>query len=100
MPYLIKMSKRIIIIGAGPVGCYTAQALKAYGYSPLLIEEHAEVGKPVHCTGLVGSKVFSEKRPFRVPTTSIINEINGAVIHYDNQHFEVERKGVAYVIDR
>lgn len=94
------MRKKIIIVGAGPVGCYTAQALKVYGYQPLLIEEHSEVGRPVHCTGLIGSKVFTDKRLFKIPSSSIINRINGAVINYDNQSFTIERKDVAYVVDR
>ena len=94
------MSKKIVIVGAGPIGCYTAQLLKKYGYDSLLLEEHSEVGRPLHCTGLVGEKVFSEKRPFMPPASAILNEINGAVIHYGSQSFVLKRKGVAYVIDR
>jgi geranylgeranyl reductase family protein len=94
------MLKNIIIIGAGPIGCFTAQVLKIHGYKPLLIEEHNEVGRPIHCTGLVGSRVFSEKWPFSLPRSSILNVINGAVVYYDNQHFSVDREKVAYVVDR
>jgi flavin-dependent dehydrogenase len=94
------MSKKIIIVGAGPVGCYTAQLLKLYGFDPLLIEEHIEVGRPVHCTGLVGRKIFSEKRAFGLPVQAITNVINGAVIHYQGQSFTILRKKVAYVLDR
>lgn len=94
------MLKKIVIIGAGPNGCYTAQLLKIYGYDLILIEEHPEVGKPVHCTGLVGERVFSEKKPFMISRSSVINVINGAVIYYDGQEFCIERKNVAYVIDR
>ena len=94
------MSKKIVIIGAGPIGCFTAQILKKYGFDTLLVEEHNEIGKPIHCTGLVGSKVFDEKRPVSISSASIINTINGAMIHHDNQSFSVERKRVAYVIDR
>jgi flavin-dependent dehydrogenase len=94
------MSKKIVIIGAGPIGCYTAQLLEVYKYEPLLIEEHSQVGRPLHCTGLVGHKLFEERRPLSLPVSSITNVINGAVVHYDNQHFFLERKKVAYVIDR
>jgi len=94
------MSKKIVIIGAGPVGCFTAQLLKLHGFNPLVIEEHRQIGRPIHCTGLVGSKVFTNNNPVNAPKSSIINIINGAVIHYDGQYFTIERKNVAYVIDR
>ncbi len=89
-----------MIIGAGPAGCFTAQLLKLHGFNPLVIEEHSQIGRPIHCTGLVGSKVFTNNNPFSIPKSSIINVINGAAIHYDGQYFTIERKNVAYVIDR
>jgi flavin-dependent dehydrogenase len=49
---------------------------------------------------LVGSKIFDEDGPLKVPSSSIINTINGAVIHCDGDYFTVERKGVACVVDR
>ncbi len=94
------MNPRIVIVGAGPIGCYLAQLLKKQGAKPLIIEEHNEVGRPVHCTGLIGHKVFAEKRPFRLSSRAITNIINGAVIHYDRQYFSIHRERVAYVIDR
>lgn len=94
------MPKKIIIIGAGPVGCYTAQILKTYGLNPTIIEEHNEVGRPLHCTGLVGKKLFDRIGPVPIPKTSVVNTINGAVIYFDRQSFVIKRKGVAYVVDR
>lgn len=94
------MNKKIVIVGAGPIGCFTAQLLRIHGLNPLLIEEHSEVGRPLHCTGLIGSKLFSEKLPFKISPLSILNTINGAVIHFDNQHFIIKRKKVAFVVDR
>jgi len=94
------MLKKIIIIGAGPIGCYLAQLLKLYGFSPLLIEEHEEVGRPVHCTGLVGKSVFSEQGRIKLPQAAVLNVINGAIIRYKGQSFTVKRNNVAYVIDR
>ena len=94
------MKKKIIIIGAGPVGCYTGKLLKNNGFDPLILEEHAEIGKPVHCTGLVGSNLFTEKDFKFITKKSVINTINGAKIHYDGESFTLKRKNVAYVVNR
>lgn len=93
------MDKKIVIIGAGPIGCYLAQLLRKEGIEPLLIEEHKELGRPVHCAGLVGKKVFEETK---IPLSSdcILNTINGAIIHIGNNKIPLKRKEVAYVIDR
>jgi len=96
------MSERkqdIIIVGAGPIGCYCAQLLKKRGFNPLLIEEHSELGKPVHCAGLVGRKVIEEMQlPF--PSECILNTVNGGRACLDGQTMALKRKNVAYVIDR
>jgi flavin-dependent dehydrogenase len=94
------MDKKIIIIGAGPIGCYLGQSLKLYGFDPVIVEEHAEVGRPVHCTGLVGSKLFSEPSQVPLPRDSIINTINGSNVNYNDLSFTIRRKDVAYVVDR
>jgi len=94
------MDKRIVIIGAGPVGCYAAQLLKLRGFNPKLIEEHSQIGRPVHCTGLIGSQLFKEKRFFDIPRQPIINTIDGGVIHYNGENFILRRKSVAFVVDR
>jgi len=91
--------KRIIIVGAGPVGCYMAQLLKHKGLDSLLIEEHKEIGRPVHCAGLVGKKVFDEMQ-ISPPVKSIINTINGAEFFMEDNKVELSRDNVAYVIDR
>jgi len=89
----------IVIVGAGPVGCYTAQLLKKYGFKIRIIEEHREVGKPVRCAGLVGRQVF-ENTLLPLSESSIINQINGALVCYRDDNFQIKREGVAYVIDR
>jgi len=89
----------IVIVGAGPAGCYTAQLLKKYGFKTRIIEEHREVGKPVRCAGLVGRQVF-ENTLLPLSESSIINQINGALFFYRDDNFQIKREGVAYVIDR
>ncbi|TFG90040.1 MAG: NAD(P)/FAD-dependent oxidoreductase [Candidatus Atribacteria bacterium] len=90
----------IVIVGAGPVGCYTAQLLKKNGISSFrIIEEHDEVGRPVRCAGIVGSPVFKDSL-IPLSKSSILNQINGALFLYRGDSFKIERSGVAYVIDR
>lgn len=50
----------VVIIGAGPAGLTTAARLAAHGHDVLVLEEHPEVGRPVHCTGVLGMEAFDE----------------------------------------
>ena len=90
---------KVAIIGAGPIGCYLGQLLKKQGFKPLLIEEHKELGRPVHCTGLVGKKVFTASK-VNIPAFCILNRIDGAVVHLGKEAITIKRDKVAYVIER
>lgn len=48
----------VIVVGAGPAGSWSARGFAKAGLRTALLEEHAEVGTPVHCTGVVGSEIF------------------------------------------
>jgi digeranylgeranylglycerophospholipid reductase len=50
----------VIVIGAGPAGLVAARDLASGGHDVLVVEEHPEVGVPVHCTGLLGTAAFDE----------------------------------------
>jgi geranylgeranyl reductase family protein len=90
----------IVIVGAGPIGCYTAQLLKKCGINSFrIIEEHDEVGKPVRCAGIVGKPVFDDSL-IHLSRGSILNQINGASFFYKGDNFKIKRSGVALVIDR
>lgn len=94
-----KKNEKVVIIGAGPVGCYLGRLLKRKGVDSLLLEEHKELGKPVHCAGLVGRKVFEELQiPFS--KKSIINTIDEGRVWFNGDSLLLKRKGVAYVINR
>ncbi|MCU0641635.1 MAG: NAD(P)/FAD-dependent oxidoreductase [Candidatus Margulisbacteria bacterium] len=95
----MKKNAKIIIVGAGPIGCYTAQLLKHAGYNPLLLEEHAQVGRPVSCAGIVGKGLFEELR-LPLSRRSIQNTINGARVSYNGAAFDLHRQTVAYIVDR
>jgi len=67
----------VIVIGAGPVGGYLSHRFNEYGHSVLLIEEHAEIGRPFQCAGLVNPAAMEKVRMER----SILSQIWGANIH-------------------
>ena len=48
----------IIIVGAGPVGCYAASLL-AEKNKVIVLEEHAKPGLPIQCTGIVTNNIYS-----------------------------------------
>lgn len=92
---------RILIVGAGPIGCYVARLLQSSGRGDIdikLIEEHAEVGRPAHCAGLVSSSVIDKSR-INIEDV-VINNINGAEFYLNGDNFSIQRKSVAVVIDR
>jgi geranylgeranyl reductase family protein len=95
----MKKQRKIVIVGAGPVGCYLGQLLKHYGMDPLLLEEHAEVGRPVQCAGIVGRGVF-EDLLLPLSHKSIINTIDGAKVCFNGSSFILNRPKVAYIVDR
>ncbi len=95
----MRKNTKIVIVGAGPIGCYLAQLLKSHGFDPLLLEEHAEIGKPVQCAGIVGRGVFEETR-LPVSTKSVLNTIDGANVFFNGSSFVLKRPKVAYIIDR
>jgi len=92
---------KIIIIGAGPIGCYTAQLFNKFmpGVDVINIEEHPRVGKPVHCAGLVSKGIFEESK-IALDPGSIINVIEGARFFFNSDSFLIHRKDAAVVVDR
>ena len=52
------MTHDVIIVGGGPVGCYTASLLARKGFDTLVLEGNPFVGHRVVCTGLIGVEAF------------------------------------------
>jgi geranylgeranyl reductase family protein len=50
----------VLVIGGGPAGSLTASTLATRGFDVVMLEEHEEIGAPVHCTGLLGYEAFDE----------------------------------------
>ena len=69
----------VVVVGGGPVGCYTASQVARRGHSVLIVEEHAEVGRPIQCGGCITPRVFDlPEADFRAAKGVVINELRGA----------------------
>jgi len=95
----VKKSAKIIIVGAGPIGCYLGQLLKQNGFNPILLEEHGEIGKPVQCAGIVGKGTI-EGSKYPLTDKFILNRIDGSKVYFNGSSFVLNRDKVAFIIDR
>lgn len=68
-----------VIIGAGPIGSYTAEKMAEAGLRAVILEEHDKIGSPVHCTGIVGEKVISS---YNIPDECVIRKIDHVKVHF------------------
>jgi geranylgeranyl reductase family protein len=89
----------VAVVGAGPSGSTSAEALSLAGFSVVLIEEHGEIGYPVHCSGLVTPRTLEVAG---VDESVVSNRIRGTIIHTPkgNQISVGGDKVYALVIDR
>ncbi len=88
-----------VIIGAGPAGLYAGFRLAQRGLRVVVLEEHAVVGDPVHCTGVLAREAFDQ---FDLPTDVILNELTTARFFSPTGRDIVYRTGTieAVAIDR
>jgi digeranylgeranylglycerophospholipid reductase len=89
----------VVVIGAGPGGLMAAADLAARGHAVVVLEEHAEVGRPVHCTGVLGYDAFAE---LELPQDTILSLSTAAAFrHEDGEPVLVDSdRIIAAVVDR
>lgn len=94
------MNYDVVVVGAGPAGAMAAKYAAKNGASTLLIEEHASIGSPVQCTGLISTAALKECEIGE--GNFVLNKMRGAFVYAPNgEELRVEGKDIkAYVIDR
>lgn len=90
----------VIIVGGGPAGCFAGKLLAKSGFDVVIIEEHAEIGHPVCCAGILG--VGGLRELGIKPGKWVLNELKGAIFHPPSgKPLTITRNKVeALVIDR
>ncbi len=87
----------INIIGAGPAGLYAGFLLANAGKKVTIYEEHKEIGKPEHCTGIVTSDILNI---IGIPEKVIQTKIKTAYIYGPNKKIKLNLNQYNLVLDR
>jgi len=72
----------IVIVGGGPAGLLTAARCAAAGLDVLVLEEHAEIGAPTHCTGIVS---LETAKLAKIPDDLILKRLTRARLRLPDQ---------------
>lgn len=91
----------VIVVGAGPVGSTAARYAAKNGARVLMIEDHASIGSPVSCTGLLSTRAVAEC-DVRPSDDFVLNQVRGAFVHSMNGTcLPIDgRETKAYVVSR
>jgi geranylgeranyl reductase family protein len=85
---------KISIIGAGPIGCYAAHLL-AKEHEVTVFENHAQIGAPIQCTGILTSDF--DKFGFLMDSF-LVNTINKIEVYSPNKKVLINQKD--YIVCR
>ena len=91
----------VIVVGGGPIGSVAARYTAMNGAKTLILEDHAFIGSPVGCTGLLSTRAVSECE-IDPSDSSILNSVKGAFIHpMHGDCLPIDgKKTKAYVVSR
>lgn len=89
----------VTIVGGGTAGLFLAQELKKSGISSIVYEEHKELGKPIHDTGIISKNLADF---FKDCKKISLNQVKGARLYSPGgEVVELTRKqDEAYILDR
>jgi digeranylgeranylglycerophospholipid reductase len=94
------MKYDVAVIGAGPAGAMASKYAVLNGARTLLIEEHASIGSPVQCAGLISKAALTECEMGE--GSFVFAKMKGAFVYSPGgDELTIRGKDVkAYVIDR
>jgi len=94
------MKYDVAVIGAGPAGAIAAKYASMNGAKTVLIEEHASIGSPVQCTGIISKATMRECNIGE--GSFVLSKKKGAFVYSPSgEELCVRGKDIkAYVIDR
>jgi len=94
------MKYDVAVVGAGPAGAIASRYAALNGARALLIEEHASIGSPVQCTGLISKAALTQCEAGE--GSFVLSRMKGAFVYAPNgDELTIRGKDVmAYVIDR
>ena len=89
----------VVVVGAGPAGTVAARGLAREGFRVVILEEHREVGRPLHCSGLVTPRTL---KAAGLDEGLVLNQVQGAEIYAPNAGPLIlgDQRRRALVIDR
>ena len=70
----------VVVVGAGPAGSLAARQLARRNLSVVVLEEHSEVGQPVHCAGLIGIEGLKQNGIIPKPSV-VIQRVRRSIFH-------------------
>ncbi|MHA1250567.1 MAG: NAD(P)/FAD-dependent oxidoreductase [Candidatus Helarchaeota archaeon] len=91
----------VIIVGAGPAGSIAAKRCAKKGLNVLMIEEHMNIGLPVHCSGWINGCPYTERLINEFGRDKIITEVKKWRVYTPSGEFayEFDFNG-GYFVDR
>lgn len=72
------MRHDVAIVGGGPGGLFAATRLARAGHDVAVFEEHAAIGEPVHCTGVLAAEALDE---LGLSSAVVLNPLSTARFH-------------------
>ena len=68
----------VAVVGGGPAGLLTAARLAGAGLDVVLFEEHARIGEPTHCSGIVSLETAELAK---IPDDLVLARVRRARLH-------------------